>query len=72
MESKITIVLEPAGEGWFTSTILEIPEAISQGASREEAIENVLQAVKDLFEYRRGSGDQNDHKEYVQSSLRIA
>jgi predicted RNase H-like HicB family nuclease len=72
MVSPITIVLEPAEDGWFTSTILEMPEAISQGASRQEAIENVLEAVKDLFEYRRKRTERTTGKEFIVSELQIA
>jgi hypothetical protein len=45
---NLTIRIEETGEGWFHAQIEEIPEAISQGRTREEAWRNVLSAVYDL------------------------
>ncbi len=42
---KLTIVISK-GEEFFVSTIKEIPAVISQGASIEEAKENVLDALQ--------------------------
>ena len=43
-ELHLTIRYSHAGDGWVTAQIAEIPGAISQGASREEARTNVLDA----------------------------
>lgn len=44
-ELHLTIRYTDAGDGWVTAQIAEIPGAISQGASREEARTNVLDAL---------------------------
>jgi len=47
---EYTIVLEVAEEGGFTARCLELPAAISEGDSREEAIENVKEAIELVLE----------------------
>jgi uncharacterized protein YdaU (DUF1376 family) len=44
----LTIRFEEAGDGWVMARIEEEPAAISQGRTREEAYENVLDALRDL------------------------
>jgi len=48
-ELHLTIRYEDAGEGWQTAQVVEIPGAISEGASREEARANVLDALETLL-----------------------
>jgi len=38
---KYTVILEPQEEGGYTVQCLELPGAISQGETKEEAIENI-------------------------------
>jgi len=53
MGSEITIVFEPAEEGGFTAFIPEVPGAVSEGETIEEAREMVLEALHELTAYRR-------------------
>ncbi|HEU4905053.1 MAG TPA: hypothetical protein VFT19_02920 [Solirubrobacterales bacterium] len=39
----------PDEEGWIVARILEVPGAMSQGRSREEARENVLDALRTVL-----------------------
>jgi predicted RNase H-like HicB family nuclease len=48
-ELHLTIRYEKAGDGWLTAQVVEIPGAISEGGSREEARENVLDALETLL-----------------------
>ena len=48
-ELHLTVRYSDAGDGWVTAQIAEIPGAISQGASREEARANVLDALELLL-----------------------
>jgi predicted RNase H-like HicB family nuclease len=41
-----TIRYEDGGEGWVMATIREVPGAISQGRTRAEARENVIDALR--------------------------
>jgi predicted RNase H-like HicB family nuclease len=48
-ELHLTIRYSDAGDGWFTAQVVEIPGAISEGATREEARANVLDALETLL-----------------------
>jgi predicted RNase H-like HicB family nuclease len=48
-ELHLTIRYSDAGDGWVTAQIAEIAGAISQGATREEARTNVLDALELLL-----------------------
>ena len=43
---RYTVVLEPQEEGGFTVLCVEIPGAISQGETREEALANIREAIE--------------------------
>ncbi|MCA0360424.1 MAG: type II toxin-antitoxin system HicB family antitoxin [Armatimonadetes bacterium] len=53
METKLTILYLPAEEGGFTASIVEVPGAISEGDTIEEAREMVLDALNELTLARR-------------------
>ena len=53
MDSELTIVFEPAEEGGYTAYIPEVPGAISEGETVEEAREMVLDALHELTIARR-------------------
>jgi predicted RNase H-like HicB family nuclease len=50
---KVTAVFEPAPEGGYTCFVEEIPAAISQGETLEEAKANLLDALKLVIECQR-------------------
>ena len=50
----VTIVYEDGGEGWIVASIPEVPGAHSQGHSREEARQNVIDALHGILELRFG------------------
>jgi predicted RNase H-like HicB family nuclease len=44
---RMTIVYEaPDEDGWIVARVLEVPGAMSQGSTREEARENVIDALR--------------------------
>jgi predicted RNase H-like HicB family nuclease len=45
----LTVHFEDAGDGWVMATIPEVPGAISQGRTRAEARENVIDALQTLL-----------------------
>jgi predicted RNase H-like HicB family nuclease len=52
MEASVDFTLafdEPDEGGWIVARVLEVPGAISQGRTREEARENVLDALKTVL-----------------------
>ena len=51
---RLTIVFEPDEGGWIVASIPEVPGALSQGRTREEARENVIDALHGILELRFG------------------
>ena len=43
---KIKIILEPSEEGGYTAVVPSLPGCISEGNSKEEAIQNIKEAVE--------------------------
>lgn len=55
VDNELTIVFEPAEEGGYTAFIVEVPGAISEGRTVEDAREMVLDALHELTLARRES-----------------
>jgi predicted RNase H-like HicB family nuclease len=53
-----TAVLTPGEDGWILAQIAEVPEAISQGRTPDEATRNVSEALKLALEWRREQGEE--------------
>lgn len=51
---RLTIVYEDAGDGWIGAHIPQVRGAISQGRTRDEARENVIDALREIFALRFG------------------
>ena len=60
---KYTVILEPQEEGGYTVQCLELPGAISQGETKEEALENIKEAIGLVLEVI-----QEDAEEQVKSN----
>lgn len=43
---RITVLYEEDEDGWIVARVKEVPGALSQGRTREEARENVLDALR--------------------------
>jgi len=61
---------EPDEDGWIVAQVLEVPGALSQGRTREEARVNVLDALATVFtpdEELAGDGKQanTEHLRFV-------
>jgi len=46
---RLTLHFEDAGDGWVLATIPEVPGAISQGRTRAEARNNVIDALRTVL-----------------------
>lgn len=53
MAHELTIIFEHTDDGWWVATIPEVPGAFSQGATKDEARANVLDALEELMAARR-------------------
>jgi predicted RNase H-like HicB family nuclease len=52
---KLTIVFEPEDDaGWIVASVPEVPGTHSQGRTRDEARENVIDALHGILELRFG------------------
>ena len=47
---RYTVILEPQEEGRYSVQCLELPGAISQGETKEEALENIKEAIELVLE----------------------
>ncbi|MCA1698598.1 MAG: type II toxin-antitoxin system HicB family antitoxin [Actinobacteria bacterium] len=52
-----TAVLTPGEDGFVCAQIAELPEAISQGRTLEEAKANVAEALELALQWRRDEGE---------------
>jgi predicted RNase H-like HicB family nuclease len=57
---RLTIVYEDGGDGWIIASIPEVPGAHSQGHSRPEARESVIDALHGILELRFGEHALNE------------
>lgn len=54
---EFEILLEPAEEGGFVVTVPALPGCVSEGDTREEALENIKDAIEGYLEVLRRHGD---------------
>jgi len=66
---KLNAVYEPAPEGGYTCWVEEIPAAISEGDTLEEAEANLMDALKLVLECQRELSDQTRSQQSVKRSL---
>ncbi len=69
---KLTAVYETAAEGGFTCWVEEIPAAISEGDTLQEAEETLMEAVKLVLECQRELSDQTRSPGSLKRSLELA
>jgi predicted RNase H-like HicB family nuclease len=51
---RLTIVYEESGDGWIVASVPEVPGAVSQGHTRQEARDNVIDALHGILQLRFG------------------
>jgi predicted RNase H-like HicB family nuclease len=69
---KLTAVFEPAKEGGYTCFVEEIPAAISQGETLEEAKQNLLEALKLVVECYREMAENELSPNAVRQPIQLA
>jgi len=65
---KYTVILEPQEEGGYAIQCIEIPGAISQGETKEEAVENIKEAIALMLDTIQEDISVN-HREIMQVSV---
>ncbi|RXA20253.1 type II toxin-antitoxin system HicB family antitoxin [Methanosarcina sp. MSH10X1] len=51
---KFKVWLQKSDEGGYTAQCLEIPAAISEGKTKEEALDNIKEAIELVLEFTGG------------------
>lgn len=69
---QLTPLFEPAKEGGYSCFIEEIPAAISQGETLEEAKSNLADALRLVLQYQRELAQQGLSPHAVRESFEIA
>ncbi len=64
---ELTVVLEAQEEGGYTVFVPSLPGCISQGETKEEALENIKEAVEVYLE-----PDTNDLVEFKGEQVKVA
>ena len=59
---QLTIVYEHGEDGWIIASIPQVPGVLTQGRSREEARENVVDALRLMLKPEPGTGDDIDRE----------
>jgi predicted RNase H-like HicB family nuclease len=67
---RLTIAFEePDEDGWIVARVVEVPGALSQGRTREEARENVLDALRLMLSPDEGDESGGQQRESVEVVL---
>jgi predicted RNase H-like HicB family nuclease len=69
---KLTAVFVPAAEGGYTALVEEIPGAISEGETIEEARENLADALRMILECNREIARQHEPAESRRETIELA
>jgi len=69
---KLTAVFVPADEGGYTAFVEEIPGAITEGETIEEARENLQDALRMVLECNRELAREQEPDSSVRETLEIA
>ncbi len=66
---NLTIVYEPGDDGWITVSIPEVPGVLSQGRTRKEARENVIDALALMLSPEPSDVDDQREREDLQLTI---
>lgn len=72
IQMKLTAVFTPAPEGGFTAMVEEVPGAISEGETIEEARENLADALRMVLECNRDLARQTEAPTAVREVMELA
>jgi antitoxin HicB len=53
---SFSVVLEPQEDGGFTVLVPALPEVVTEGDTRDEALAHAEEAIRAVLEYRRDNG----------------
>jgi predicted RNase H-like HicB family nuclease len=70
MNSKYSALIQQDGK-WWIGWVEEIPEVNSQGATRDELVENLRSALKEALEMNRADAVAAVNGEFEEVSLEV-
>lgn len=65
----LTIRYEAGDDGWIVASIPEVPGALSQGRSREEARANVIDALRLMWTPERTAASEGPDVEHLRLTI---
>jgi predicted RNase H-like HicB family nuclease len=69
---RCTAIFERGEDGWWVASCLEMPEAITQGETIEEARANLKDAIQLLLEVRREEAERElEGRDVIRESLAL-
>ena len=69
---RYTVIFERGEGGWWVASCLEMPEAITQGETLEEARKIFKDAIRLLLEVRREDGEKElEGKDVIRKPLAL-
>ncbi|HEY2719774.1 MAG TPA: type II toxin-antitoxin system HicB family antitoxin [Solirubrobacteraceae bacterium] len=71
VQLDLTIVYEPGAEGWGLASIPEVPGALTQGRTRDEARENVIDALRLMLSPGPPSADDQCEREALHLTIAL-
>lgn len=72
MQTHFTVIFEAAEEGGYTAYVPEVPGAISEGETLDEAREMVMSALEEVLDARRELAMQQKTSEAIVESIKIS
>lgn len=66
------VILEPAEEGGFTVTVPSLPGCISEGDTKEEALDNIKKAITGYLKICKKYGDPIPRSDVIEEVVRVA
>ncbi|MEE8346329.1 MAG: type II toxin-antitoxin system HicB family antitoxin [Dehalococcoidia bacterium] len=66
------VVLEPCEEGGYTVHVPSLPGCVSEGDTREQAIENIKEAIRGWIEASKEYGDEIPPSDVIIESVQVA
>jgi len=71
MKHEYTVVIQPVEDGWYMATVPELPGAVTQGATIDEARENIKDAVELLLAAYRDNARKDAQGSAVWETLSV-
>jgi predicted RNase H-like HicB family nuclease len=66
---KFTVVLTPGHEWKYKAQCLEIPQARSEGNTKQEALKNIKEAIEVVLEHVQSKAKKNKSSEVIEVNV---